>query len=196
MDFQQLFSLAQCSGYLACIVGVAAFLQKQDRRLKALLVCEYLLYIWHYTLLGAPTAALGSLVATVRTGLAIYTRSYWAVLIIIAVNIGLAATLAKDWVDCLPLIGSCTGTIALFLLRGIPMRCLMLFGTTLWLLNNVLRHSIGGTALELFIAVANLNTIWRLYCQGQGEFSGRRGDGAEGMEAAGSRQGPATAPGP
>lgn len=43
------------------------------------------------------------------------------------------------------------------------MRLLMLCGTGLWIANNVIVGSIGGTALEVTIAVVNSITIIRLY---------------------------------
>lgn len=42
------------------------------------------------------------------------------------------------------------------------MRLLMLCGTGLWIANNVIVGSIGGTALEVTIAVVNISTIIRL----------------------------------
>jgi hypothetical protein len=42
------------------------------------------------------------------------------------------------------------------------MRLLMLCGTFLWIANNLIAGSIGGTALEAVIAVVNMTTIWRM----------------------------------
>jgi hypothetical protein len=50
----------------------------------------------------------------------------------------------------------------LFLMQGIPMRLTMLCGTGLWIANNVISGSIGGTALEVVIAVVNVTTIRRM----------------------------------
>ena len=58
--------------------------------------------------------------------------------------------------------------VALFLLHGIRMRVVMLTGTLLWIVNNVLSGSIGGTALELTILVVNCSTIWRLRAAAKG----------------------------
>jgi hypothetical protein len=62
----------------------------------------------------------------------------------------------------LPIAASCIGTYALYWLKGIRMRALMLVGTFLWVLNNIVSGSIGGTALECVILVTNAFTIWRL----------------------------------
>jgi len=38
----------------------------------------------------------------------------------------------------------------------------MLCGTGLWVANNIVAGSIGGTALEIVIAAVNTTTIWRM----------------------------------
>jgi hypothetical protein len=42
------------------------------------------------------------------------------------------------------------------------MRLLMLCGTGLWIANNLIAGSIGGTALEVVVAAVNLVTIARM----------------------------------
>lgn len=155
-------SPAQCAGYLAFVLGVASFLQRDDRRFKLYMAAECLVYVVHFALLGVPTAAASSLVSLARSLLALRTRSAWVAAAVCAVNAALALWLARDWSDCLPLAASCIGSLALFLLDGVRMRLAMLAGTLCWIANNLLHGSIGGTALELVIAAVNLLTIARL----------------------------------
>lgn len=164
MDLNWL-SPAQCVGYLAFVLGVTSFLQTNDRRFKLFMAAECLAYVGHFALLGNPTAVASSLVSMVRSVLALKTRSVWVALAVVAVNIALGSVLAQQPSDWLPLIASCLGTLALFLLHGIAMRLLMLCGTGLWIANNLIVGSIGGTALEVVIAAVNLTTIFRLYRQ-------------------------------
>jgi hypothetical protein len=42
------------------------------------------------------------------------------------------------------------------------MRLVMLCGTCLWIANNIIAGSIGGTALEVIVACVNIATILRL----------------------------------
>ncbi len=153
---------AQWFGYIAFVLGVASFLQKSDLRFKYFMAAECLAYVVHFFLLGVPTAAASSGVSLVRSLLSIYTRSIWIALAVVAVNLALGWQLATHWWNWLPLLASCIGTLALFLLHGIRMRVAMLLGTTLWIANNVLAGSIGGTALEFVILVVNCTTIWRM----------------------------------
>ncbi|TWI42090.1 inner membrane protein [Pseudoduganella flava] len=160
------FSPAQCVGYVAFVLGVSSFLQTDDRRFKLFMAGECFAYIVHFALLGNHTAVASSTVSLVRSVLALRTRSVWIALAVVAVNIGLGMALARQPSDWLPLGASCLGTLALFLLQGVAMRLVMLLGTCLWIANNVISGSIGGTALEVVIAAVNLVTIARMIRQG------------------------------
>lgn len=160
--FSDWFSPAQCVGYVAFFLGVSSFLQKDDRRFKLFMAAECLAYVVHFSLLGNSTAVASSTMSVLRSLLALRTRSRWLAFGIIAINLALGAALAQRPSDWLPLGASCLGTYALFMLQGVPMRLMMLCGTGLWIANNVIVGSIGGTALELVIAVVNLVTIGRM----------------------------------
>jgi hypothetical protein len=116
----------------------------------------------HFALLGNPTAVASSLISMTRSLLSLRTRSKWVAVVVVAANIGFGLAIAKQPSDWLPLTASCLGTIALFTLQGIPMRLLMLCGTGLWIANNLIAGSIGGTALEVVVAAVNLVTIARM----------------------------------
>jgi hypothetical protein len=156
------FSLAQCVGYVAFVLGVGSFLQTNDRHFKLYMAAECIAYMAHFALLGNPSALASSAVSTVRTLLALRTRSLWVAVAVIAANIIFGINIANKWSDWLPLVASCLGTVALFLLQGIPMRLLMLCGTSLWIANNVIAGSIGGTALEVVVAITNITTMVRM----------------------------------
>jgi hypothetical protein len=155
-------SPAQCLGYLAFVLGVGSFLQTDDRRFKLFMVGECLAYVAHFALLGNPTAVASSALSTLRSVLALRTRSAWVAVAVVTANIGFGIAVAKQPSDWLPLLASCLGTIALFLLSGVPMRLLMLCGTGLWIANNLIVGSIGGTALEVVVAAVNATTIVRM----------------------------------
>jgi inner membrane protein len=157
-----LLSPAQLVGLAALVLGVAAFLQRDDRRLKALLVGECLAYVVHFALLGVPSASSAAGVNALRTLLSIRFRSAWLAAGAIAVNLGFAVALGAHGTGWIPVVGSSMGAVAVFTLRGIPMRLLMLASTASWIVNNVLTGSIGGTVLESFIAAASLSTVVRM----------------------------------
>jgi uncharacterized membrane protein YeiH len=156
------FSPAQCVGYVAFVLGVGSFLQKDDRRFKLFMAGECLAYVVHFSLLGNPTAVASSTMSLLRSVLALRTRSRWVAVAIVAINLALGLSLATRASDWLPLMASCIGTLAFFLLQGIPMRLAMLCGTVLWIANNVISGSIGGIALEVVVAAVNIMTIRRM----------------------------------
>ena len=112
--------------------------------------------LWlHFALLGNPTAVASSLPS-------LHTRSRWVAVGVVAANLGFGLALANQPSDWLPIGASCLGTIALFTLQGIPMRLLMLCGTGLWIANNLIAGSIGGTARVVVVAGVNLVTMARM----------------------------------
>lgn len=154
---------AQWVGYLAFIFGVGCFLQKDDRRFMQFMVIECLCYAVHFAMLGEPTAMASSLVSLARSAVAMRSRSpIWAA-VFVSLAVALGAWLFQGWVSLLPILASCIGTTALFLLSGLHMRVLMMVGTLLWVANNLIVGSIGGAALEIVIALTNGWTIWRLF---------------------------------
>lgn len=156
------FSPAQCMGYAAFVVGILAFLQKSDRRLKFLNASECLIYAVHFVLLGNLPASASSLVSGFRSLLALRTRSPAVAFLMLAIGLGLGAHLASDIFGWFPIIASCIATVAVFFLHGVPMRLFLLSSTLLWLVNNIISGSIGGTLLEATIAVVNVTTILRM----------------------------------
>ena len=155
-------SPAQLVGYVALAIGVTAFLQKNDRRLTLLIAMVSLTYVAHFILLGNWSASGSSVVSCVRNLAALKTRSLgWMVFFIVA-NVAIGVGSAENAAQWLPVAASCLATVAVFRMSGIPMRLVLLTCTMLWLTNNILCGSVGGTVLECFIATANLTTIVRL----------------------------------
>lgn len=159
MDF---LSPAQCMGYVAFVVGILAFLQKSDRRLKVLNATESLVYAVHFVLLGNLPASASSLVSGFRSFLALKTRSPRVALVMLVIGVALGVHLARDVFGWFPIVASCIATVAVFFLHGVPMRLCFLTSTILWLVNNIISGSIGGTLLEAVIAVVNISTILRM----------------------------------
>lgn len=161
-SLHDLLAPAQLLGYLAFVFGVGSFLQTEDRRFKQFMALECLAYVLHFWVLGQPTAVASSLVSLGRSVAAMHSRSRWLALMFVGLNLGLGCWLFAGWLSLLPLVASCLGTLALFLLHGIPMRLVMLAGTLCWVANNLIVGSIGGTLLELVVVAVNVATIWRM----------------------------------
>lgn len=160
-------SPAQLLGYAAFAFGLACFAQRDDRRFKLFMAAECAAYIGHFALLGQSTAVASTTVSLLRSLAAIRAKRSAVGIFFILLSATLGLWLMQGWLSLLPILASCIGTYALFFLDGLRMRALMLFGTLLWLANNLLIGSIGGTALEAVLALTNAHTIWRMRRHGE-----------------------------
>jgi hypothetical protein len=95
----------------------------------------------------------------------------------IGLSAGLGAWLFQGWASLLPITASIIGTSALFFLQGLQMRLLMLAGTGLWVINNLLVGSIGGSLLELTLLATNSWTILRMWREQQQSQDAQAGTG-------------------
>jgi hypothetical protein len=159
----EVFSPAQLTGYAAFVLGVVSFLQRDDRRLKAMVGAQAFSYAVHFYLLGHLPAVAASLVTCTRALISLRTRSRLVALLLIAVNLVLGALTAHTAAAALPIAATTLGTIAFFWFEGIGMRLVLLGATGCWLANNLLVGSIGGTLLEVFIGASNTVTCFRLW---------------------------------
>ncbi|HUO59895.1 MAG TPA: YgjV family protein [candidate division Zixibacteria bacterium] len=159
----QWLSPAQCVGYVAFVLGIIAFLQTNDRRLKILNALECVVYAVHFGMLGNASAAMSATLSTARNLASVKTRALWVAIFFIVANIALGFWFVKSPLGWIPVIGTCVATVAFFMMRGLPMRLMLLCSTLCWLANNIVSHSIGGTALEATIALTNITTMARMF---------------------------------
>jgi hypothetical protein len=97
-----------------------------------------------------------------RSLVAMKSRSIRLAVLFIVLSLGIGFALAGRGPGWLVVIASIAGTLAMFTLNGIRLRLVLLGGTMLWLTNDLLSRSVGGTMLETLIAVVNLSTIVRM----------------------------------
>lgn len=157
------WALAQWPGYAAFAFGMACFAQTDDRRFKVFMALECAAYALHFTLLGQPTAVASTLISLARSIAALKARTPVVGLGFVLLNLSVGVWLFNGWISLLPIAASIIGTVALFFLHGVSMRVLMLGGTALWLVHNLLVGSVGGSLLEACLLLANLRTILRLW---------------------------------
>ena len=158
----ELFSTAQMFGHAALLVSLVTFSRKRDTQFKGWLVGQNLLYAIHFFLMGNLAAMVGSTLSSTRTLLSLYTRSLVVTAIVLTANVLLGFWVVKAVWNVIPLTATAIATVAMFRLHGLQLRCVMLLCTILWLINNILTGSIGGTAMESMIAVISCFTIFRL----------------------------------
>lgn len=153
---------AQVVGLIGFAVGATTFLQGCDRAFRQRLTLACYLIGVHFWLLGVPAAATSTVLSGTRCWLSGLTRSTWVMLLFIGLTLGIGSQVMQSPVEWLAICGSCLSTFALFKLRGLAMRWLILAGTLCWLVNNLIAGSVGGILLESTYLAANLLTIYRL----------------------------------
>lgn len=156
-------TIAQAFGFLSLALGILTFYQKDDKKLKIMMLLFNLNHLIHYVLLGSIVSALGALLSVIRTATAIRYSSKWIAAIFITISVISGVMLAENIGQLWPILGSVIGTYSVFALKGIGLRIGFLLGACCWLINNILVGSIGGTLLEMTVISMNLITIYRLY---------------------------------
>lgn len=159
MDY---FSPAQCAGYVALVLGVWAFLHRDDRRMKLLLSLESVVYGAHFLMLGNLAAAGSATISAGRTYLSIRSKSLWVAAAAVGLNLVVGLKVARGGLSWLPVLASCVATVAFFTLDGLRLRMVLLMTTMAWLVNGWVSRSVGGVVLESLIATANATTLARM----------------------------------
>ncbi|TEW54661.1 YgjV family protein [Psychromonas sp. RZ22] len=154
--------IAQTLGFVSYALGVYAFYQKDDKKLKIVMLIFNVNHLLHFILMGSIVSAMSALLSAVRTGTAIYVSSKRVAAFFILVGLASGLYLADSIWDMWSIFGVMIGTYAVFVLKGIPMRIAFILGAMCWLTNNILIGSIGGTLLEATLISINLVTIVRL----------------------------------
>ncbi|MCU4676730.1 YgjV family protein [Catenovulum sp. 2E275] len=155
--------IAQAVGLFSVVLALTSFFQKNDLRLKSVMLLFNLNHALHFFLLGASTSAICCLFSAARTATSIKIQSKWVAFGFMSVTAVMGYLMATQWTDLIAILGACCGTYALFCLTGVKMRLCLLAGSCLWLTNNIIVGSIGGVMLESAVIVMNLTTIYRLY---------------------------------
>ncbi|MFA0438810.1 permease [Vibrio sp. 10N.286.49.C2] len=156
-------TVAQAVGLCSFLLGISTFYQKEDKKLKVVMLLLNVNHLIHFLLLGSITSAIGALISALRTCTAMYTKSWWAAGLFVALAVGSGVGFAQHWHQLLPLVGSIIGTYSIFKLNGIALRVGFLLGAACWLTNNLIIGSIGGSLMEISVIGMNLFTIFRLY---------------------------------
>ena len=157
--------VAQIVGLLACLLGVTAFMQRDDGKLRTQLILNGALMALHFLLLGASVAAINCLLCAVRTWVSGRTRHTAVMVLFILLSFLLTLPQLTHPMQLLTIVGTVLSTYALFRLSGSGLRLCMLASSVCWLLNNIWAGSWGGVLLEGSFFIVNGVTIIKLHRQ-------------------------------
>lgn len=163
--------LAQSVGLVAAGIGISAFVQKRDMRLRVFLTLYCAVIGLHFYLLGSPTAAMAAWLSGLRSLASTRTRNVWVMLLFLVIVWVLGIPKITAPIQWLTIIGTTTGTWALFRESGLRMRGLLLFGTVCWFTHNVVIGSLGGALIEGTFLLVNSHTMVRLWQQRHRELA-------------------------
>ncbi|WP_265433591.1 YgjV family protein [Aeromonas salmonicida] len=152
---------AQLIVLLACLMGASAFLQRQDKQLRAQLTLNGLLMGMHFLLLGSPASAINTTLSAVRTLVSGYYRGKGVMIFFLVTSWLLVLPKLTHPMQLLPLLGTTLTTYALFRLESLSLRLCMLASSIGWLAHNLW----GGIMLESLVIVLNGHTRFHLYRQ-------------------------------
>ena len=153
---------AQLIGGVAFLIGVSAFWQKDDLKFRYQMTGFCLVMALHFILLGATVAAIGAAINGVRSYASIKSQSRYVMAAFIVLLICMTLPNVDKWYELPPIAGSAVATWALFSVKGVRLRTLILCNSLCWLLHNVLAGSIGGSMVEATFVITNSMTIYRL----------------------------------
>jgi hypothetical protein len=157
------FSTAQLFGHATLIISMVTFSRKRDSHFKLSLTVQNVVYAIHFFLMGNPAAVAGTMLAAARSLLSLRTRSMAVASILLTANLLLAFFVVKTAWNVIPLLATAIATISMFRLDGLRLRYGILSCTLLWLVNNILTGSIGGTVMEGLNTLISGVTIYRLH---------------------------------
>lgn len=156
---------AQIWGYVALVTYVAAYLFHDDKKLKLAFSFSNIFWMVHYWLVGAHTAALTTVVITVRNLISLNVTEMsqrWRIVSASICTVLLVIVGVFSWAGVTSAIAVVTTIIVtwtMFFTGGVRMRLIFLGVDAAWLVHAILVMSYSGMAYAIGSIAANLYTI-------------------------------------
>ena len=158
-----LFALSQVLVGIALCTDIISFQFKERAKIISCLLVSCTLISLHFVCLGHWTAACLGVLAATRFVVSLYTTSRAAMMCFL-IAAAVSCLLTYDGLlSILGCSGSMFGTVASFSKSDKTLRQLMLVGTALWLLHNILAGSPGAVVMEIVFMGSNLVGYFRYY---------------------------------
>ncbi len=150
--------------FIGFIFSVIAFSNKNDKQTKILHSVSLLFWIVHFFLMWLYIASAVFFVWIFRNLFSIkYKWSTKIMIFFIFMYLIFWFFTFKNIYSILPLTAGILVNFAFFKLEWIKLRFTILFGSFLWITFNFLGHSLWWIAVEMFIEISLMITIFRLY---------------------------------
>jgi Bacterial inner membrane protein len=157
------FLLSQILVGIAICSDILSFQFKEKKKIVACLMVSCTLISTHFMLLGHWTAACLGIVAAIRFTTAFFSASKIAMTLFLVATVGIAVFTYEGVLSILGCCGGIFGTLASFRKEDKSLRLLMLAGTSMWIIHNILAGSPGAVLLETIFISSNLVGYFRFY---------------------------------
>lgn len=161
------FSLTQIVGYIAFGVVIAAFWQKNDRRLLLLNGAAACFWTIQYAMLGTWTGVATEILVMLRSFISAFLtdrkQKNLAAGIFIVGFIAAGILTSQYPYDWIAVVSCITATISMIYLRQFHLRYGMLLATLLWAIFNFYAGTIGGVLAGIVLASVKIMTICRMF---------------------------------
>ncbi|MCG9696109.1 YgjV family protein [Shewanella sp. Isolate11] len=157
------FMLSQLLITVAIIFDLISFQFKQKRFIVACLAVSCVLSSTHFVLLEQWTAAALMMMAAIRYFVTIFSHDKRLLVLFLSLNSVLTYITFAGVLSLVSFAGSTMQTLATFCKTDQLLRQLMIIGTSIWLLNNLLVGSPMAALMEFAFICSNLVGYYRYY---------------------------------
>jgi len=160
-----LFSLAQIAGYVALVTYVAAYAIRDDNKLKIAFSASNVLWVVHYYLIGAQTAAVTTAIIILRNLFSLnspdfsFKKKCLLLLIFSVLLIAAGIFTWAGWISVIPVFCCIAITYGVFFLSGLQLRTVFLVCDMAWLAHGIVVVSYGGIVYALGAVIVNAFTM-------------------------------------
>lgn len=157
----------QAIGFIGLLFFILSFQQKDRKRILMLMIAGQLIFLVHFILLGAWTAAGMNIVGATRSVVFRYREEkgwaawrFWPfIFILLFMTAGVLAH--ESWTGLLPVIAMSIETTGLWMRNLRVLRFINLFPHPFWFTYNLLKGSWAGVVCEIFVLSSVIVAIVR-----------------------------------
>ena len=154
---------AQMYGFIAMLMTLMAFLQKDDTFTKKLMMVSVFFWGIYYILLWMMSGLIVIIIWYIRMLLSIkYNKNKYILIFVLVITIFAWYYTYTDMVSLLPIIASLYATYAFFYLERLRLRASLVWISFIWLIYHIKMGAIAGILNEIMVQIVLMITIYRM----------------------------------
>ncbi len=153
----------QGSGFIAMIIILIAYVQKDDFTVKKLMLLASLFWGIHFYLLGVYAGLVATVIWVIRLLLSVkFERSFKAFLSIVIITLISGYFTFDGFFSLIPIVTSILWAYSYFYLEKIKLRLAFILNSSLWMIYHISIGSVSGVTNEIFTQTVLIATIYRM----------------------------------